>query len=93
MIREFFGKYFFKIADVAASVALLDGVCCYLMTSLGVFQGHLGSMPLNFPPIFFFFVFLRFEAIGGSALLGSELKQVIERFVKGARVSGLVAKV
>ena len=78
---------------MAATVALLDGVGCYLMTSSGVFQDHLGSMTLDFPPIFFFFVFLRFEATVGFPLLGAELEEVVERFVKGARVGSLVAKV
>jgi len=93
VIREFFGKYPFEIADVAACVALLDGVGCNLMTSLRVFQCHLSGVTLNFTAIFFFFVFLRFEAIGGSALLGAELDQVIERFVKGASVGGLIAEI
>ena len=93
MIREFFGKYSFKIADVAASIALLDGVGANLMTSLRVFQGHLSGVTLNFTAIFFVFVFLRFEAIGGSALPGAELNEVVETFVKGASVGGLVAEI
>ena len=93
MIREFFGKYPFEIADVAACVALLDGVGCNLMTSLRVFQCHLSGVTLNFTAIFFFFVFLRFEATLDLALLGAELNEVAERFVKGASVGRLVAEI
>jgi hypothetical protein len=93
VIREFFGKYSFKIADVAASIALLDGIGGNLMTSLRVFHGHLGSVTLNFTAIFFFFVFLRFEAKLDLALLVAELKQVVERFVKSASVIGLVSQI
>ena len=93
MIREFFGENLLEFADMAATVALLDGISANLMASLGFFQSHLSGVTLNFTVIFFFFVFLRFEAIGGSALLGAELDEVVERFVESASVGGLVAKI
>jgi hypothetical protein len=93
VIRELFGENLLEFANMAATVALLDGVSANLMTSLRVFQGYLGSVTLNLTEIFFFFAFLRFEAIGGSALPGAELNEVVETFVKGASVGGLVAEI
>jgi hypothetical protein len=75
-------------------------VLAYAVTKCGVFEANVPFVvfffhfvALVFEAEFLVFAVLRFEAIFGLALFGSELGEVVQTFVEGAGVGGLVAEI
>ncbi len=85
-----FADRFVEIGDVLTG-AMAEG---------GVFEANIPFMvfffhfvALVFEAEFFGFAVLRFEAIGGFARFRTQLEEVVETFVEGAGVGGLVAEI
>ena len=90
----------FEARIFASGLAGVRDVEAYAVTKCGVFKANIPCMVFFFHFValvldaeFFVFAFLRFEAIFGFALFGSELAEVVQTFVEGAGVRGLVAEV
>ena len=90
----------FEARIFAGGLVVVGDVLTYAVAKCGVFEANIPFMvfffhfvALVFEAELFVFAVLRFEAIFGLALFGSELYEVVQTFVEGAGVGGLVAEV
>ena len=90
----------FEARIFAGGLVVVGDVLAYAVAECGVFEANIPFMAfffhfvaLVFEAEFLVFAALRFEANLGLALFGSELDEVVQTFVEGAGVGGLVAEV